>query len=566
MNKLLYFRRNLAAIVVMTVTALVGWGAIPQGYYNNLNGKSGEELKTAAHKIINPHTTPGSTSAYNTYYTNLRVTFQQTDLYPNSNRWWDMYSDIPFYAPSFTGLNREHSVPKSWWGYDKNSPTPPYVDLNHLYPSEMKANTAKSNYPLGVVQSSSFDNGICKVGSPASGQGGGAAKVFEPDNTYKGDFARTYFYMITCYQGMTWKYTYMFNNSTYPGINKWALDMLLDWARRDPVSQKEYDRNEAVYKLQNNRNPFIDFPDLFEYIWGNKVGQPFKVTDTPDVPSGDPVLITPVQDMALDFGEVAVGSSVTRLLHFKGENLTGALTINLSKRVGNPEMFSVGDKEIKAQYVNRENGYDLVVTYTPTAVGEHTARLIVSDITGMEGTLGVELRGDALAVPTLTALTATEPTEIESDSYVANWNEPTEVVDYYIVTRTKYVGGVPTTEELLAEQSSLKIEGFSGSDSESYAVQSVRLGYRSPMSNTVFVSHSGITGVNEELPLGVTVYPGLIRITTGVEHTDGRIYDLSGHQVMSIGTVTDGMEITLPLGVYFLVTGEHTTPVKIIAR
>ena len=50
---------------------------------------------------------------------------------------------------------------------------------------------------------------------------------------------------------------------------------MLAWHREDPVSQKEIDRNEAVYKHQNNRNPFIDYPELAEHIWGNKTSEAF---------------------------------------------------------------------------------------------------------------------------------------------------------------------------------------------------------------------------------------------------------------------------------------------------
>ena len=240
---------------------------VPTAYYSRLDGKSGEELKTTAFQIINPHSTISS-------YSDLPQYFMRTDLYPETMQWWDMYSDIPLYAPSFKGLNREHAFPKSWWG--GSTDTPAYIDLNHLYPSEARANQAKSNYPLGVVQTAKFDNGITTVGYAVSGQGGGAAQVFEPDDEYKGDFARTYFYMVTCYQNLTWKYTYMVQNNTYPTLNAWALDLLLKWHREDPVSQKEIERNETIYGIQNNRNPFIDFPDLAEYIWGDKVGEPFK--------------------------------------------------------------------------------------------------------------------------------------------------------------------------------------------------------------------------------------------------------------------------------------------------
>lgn len=118
-----------------------------------------------------------------------------------------------------------------------------------------------------------FDNGVSKIGYPVSGQGGGAQYVYEPADEYKGDFARTYFYMVTCYQNLTWNSTWMLQQNDYPTLNSWAVNLLLQWHRDDPVSQKEVDRNEVVYGYQNNRNPFIDFPDLAEYIWGNKVGR-----------------------------------------------------------------------------------------------------------------------------------------------------------------------------------------------------------------------------------------------------------------------------------------------------
>lgn len=151
-------RYHILPVIFLLAIAGVfrSFAAIPAGYYSSLKGKSESELKTALYRIINPHTLVSS-------YQNLPTYFQKTDVYPNSNRWWDMYSDIPLYAPSFKGLNREHSLPKSWWGGLTNIPA--YTDLNHLYPSEAAANQAKSNYPLGkVVGSKRFDNGISLVG------------------------------------------------------------------------------------------------------------------------------------------------------------------------------------------------------------------------------------------------------------------------------------------------------------------------------------------------------------------------------------------------------------------
>ncbi len=526
---------------------------VPTAYYSRLDGKSGEELKTTAFQIINPHSTISS-------YSDLPQYFMRTDLYPETMQWWDMYSDIPLYAPSFKGLNREHAFPKSWWG--GSTDTPAYIDLNHLYPSEARANQAKSNYPLGVVQTAKFDNGITTVGYAVSGQGGGAAQVFEPDDEYKGDFARTYFYMVTCYQNLTWKYTYMVQNNTYPTLNAWALDLLLKWHREDPVSQKEIERNETIYGIQNNRNPFIDFPDLAEYIWGDKVGEPFKVTGSSE-PVGDPVMITPTNGMSLDFPDVAVGGESTAKLFFHTQNFTKDISVTVSGT--NRSFFTPDDRSISCKVTNTDNGYWLNIKYKPTTTGEHEGRLVVYD-GNITGSFWVDLRGKCYDVPVLTAPTALPASDITETSYLASWEVPEdEVVDYFVVTRTRYVSGAATVEELLAEENVLEIENFDKSDRESYAVQSVRLGYRSPMSNIVNVDRSGINDISADMPLAVESYPGVVRFVCSGDHTGARLYDISGHLVMTLPVITPGMEISLPAGAYILVTDSHPAPVKLVA-
>lgn len=561
----------LSSLVLAAAVSLTAMAEAPAGYYSTLNGKKGAELKTAAGNIVRNFRLSGS---YSTVYTNLRVTFQQTDLYPNSQRWYDMYSDIPLYAPSFSGLNREHSFPKSWWGglTDVNA----YVDLNHLYPSEARANQKKSNYPLGEVdksKSTEFDNGISVVGYPVSGQGGNAKFVFEPDDEFKGDFARTYFYMATVYQNYTWakQYCYMLvPTGTYPTLNDWAVKLLLRWAKEDPVSQKEILRNDAVYKVQNNRNPFIDLPDLADYIWGDKKNLPYSV-GSPQ-PSGDPVLYAPVAQnppQSLDLSQVAVGSTSTGKLLIHGENITGNLTILIYNR-SNPDqakLFTASTMSVPAAWVNREEGYYLDITYAPTSIGKHEAQLAIMD-GGISGSVVVDLRGECLEVPSLSACTANAPSDITDDSYVANWTSPAgEVVDYWVVTRTRYTGNSASEpEELVAEEPGLKIDGFGESEYESYSVQSVRLGYRSPMSNTVIVRHSGIEGVTTDEPLIVIGLEGAVRIKCPVVQTGLCIYDISGRLVATLATVEDNTDIELPLGIYFVVTDQAASPVKVAVR
>lgn len=528
----------------------------PAGYYNSLNGKKSADLKLAVHNVVKNFTKVSS-------YSDLPRYFQHTDVYPQSRRWWDMYSDIPLYAPSFAGLNREHSFPKSWWG--GSTTVNAYVDLNHLYPSEAAANMAKSNYPLGTVNRNhtvNFQNGVTTVGIPVNGQGGGAALVFEPDDEYKGDFARTYFYMVTAYQDLTWKYTFMVNNNTYPTLNTWSVNLLLKWHRDDPVSQKERDRNDVVYSYQNNRNPFIDMPELAEYIWGTKVGEAFTPGDvTP--PSNDPTLIAPSVGMELQFGQVAIGQSATAKLFVHSKDLKNPMQVQLYS--GNSSQFSIATTAIPADLANSDNGYWLNVTYRPTELGEHTSRLLLSG--DFDGSRGVGLRAECLPVPVLSACTATAPSDIENDRYVANWTAPAnDVIDYFIVTRNMYTAGNVVTEELLAEENYLAITEFDKSDSESYSVQSVRLGVRSPMSNVVFVDHSGITGVETEQPLVVQGFDGFMRIICSAPQTDCTVFDVTGRTITMIEQVEDATEISLPTGIYFVSTRQHRTPIKVIIR
>ncbi|MDO5394617.1 MAG: endonuclease [Bacteroidales bacterium] len=552
-------------LVSVAVLLFAGYALaeIPAGYYTSLTGKKEGELKTAIHNLVSNFTRVSSYQALPQY-------FAKTDVHPNSKLWWDMYSDIPRYAPSFSGLNREHSFPKSWWGGLTNVGA--YVDLNHLYPSDMKANSAKSNYPLGTVDHSTsvkFDNGICAVGYPVAGQGGGAQYVFEPSDEYKGDFARTYFYMVTTYQNLTWKYTYMVNQNLFPTLNSWSVKLLMDWHRGDPVSEKEQLRNEEVYKIQNNRNPFIDFPTLAEYLWGNKVGEAFN-PGNPGQPVGKPTLVTPVQDMALDFGQVALGRSVNAQLFFKGTDLTQPVVARVYRDNGTG-YFTLPDKavsvSIPASYINREDGYWLPVTYTPTQTGEHTARILISG-GGVSGSRGIELRGECLPMPVLTACTATAATDITADSYTANWTVPAgEVVDYFIVTRTCYLSdGTSTSEQIEADTNELEINGFSKNNYETYSVHSMRLGIAGPESNTITVGHDAVNDITADLPLSVYAFEGGIRIICADSHTSLSIADAMGRIVEYRDTVEPNEVIYLPAGVYILTTDQSRKPAKFIVR
>jgi hypothetical protein len=108
---------------------------------------------------------------------------------------------------------------------------------------------------------------------------GYSGTVFEPDNEFKGDFARTYFYFATRYQNiMTSIGGESFNGTTFPSLSAWSVELFLKWHRQDPVSAKETVRNNAVEVRQKNRNPFIDHPELAEFIWGTRKGELWSLT------------------------------------------------------------------------------------------------------------------------------------------------------------------------------------------------------------------------------------------------------------------------------------------------
>ena len=542
---------------------------VPHNYYTALDGKKKEALKTAAHEVIRPHTVV-------TYNSLFPTQFPKTDVYPElyngQKRWWEMYSDNVYYVSrGWSGMNREHSFPKSWWGGDNNEA---YTDLFHLYPSESDANMAKSNYPLGEVEDATFDNGVTRVGYAVSGQGGGAGKVFEPADEYKGDFARTYFYVVTAYQDFTWKYTYMAQQGDYPTLKPWAVDLLLDWHRRDPVSQKEIDRNEAVYKIQGNRNPFIDFAELAEYIWGSRTSETFYIADqggaiTPPI-TGDPELVSPAENSSLDFGQVAIGSTQTIELLVKGVNLSSALSIRVTGT--DRAMFTlqgVKDNQIPASKVNSDEGYRLAIRYAPTMLGKHVAAITLYDGGFAAGkTFNVALSAEALEVPQMLPVVATAATDVTDSSYVANWIAPEQTIDYYIVHRTRYLpSGEVVTSEIIAEESYLLIEDRAADVSESYEVQSVRLGYKSELSNTIQVAKtSSVAALDDSHGLRAISVDGGVVVRCDDEVDSLTVYDISGVIIKQISGVASSMMIDLPSGVYFIVAPHSLRPVKVIVR
>lgn len=555
----------LCLFAMMGAVTLVSRAGAPSGYYNSLNGLSGQALKDAVFNLISPHTVVS--------YNSLWSYFPQTDChFEDPGKVWDMYSNNDYYfngTKSVSGMNKEHSFPKSWWGGYTNYDA--YTDLNHLYPSDGPANLKKSNWPLGEVSSASFDNGVTKVGTPVSGQGGGAGTVFEPDKQYKGDFARTYFYMATCYQKYTWVHTYMVTNSTWKTLNDWSIALLLKWSREDPISDKELARNEAVYKIQNNRNPFIDNPTLAEYIWGDKAGQVFNVegggSQGGDTTTTAPMLITPTQGTILDFGEVALGKSIDYKVFIKARNLTNDLNIQVYRL--DYTMFSTNVTSVSRTVANSKEGYPLTITYTPTALGSHQAKLLISD-GGLIGSIGVQLNAKCLPVPQLTAIVASQAQNVTDSSYVATWEAATDTIDNYLLNRIVYDANQNIvsneTFTVAPDVTTYPFTDFKPGQTHTYTVQSSRLGYTSVGSNVITVSHSGIGGIFTDKPLALITVEGGVIVKCSENLGTARIFNTSGQLVKVIPELKNDDLIELPGGVYFMTTSTSNKAVKLIIK
>ena len=285
-------------------------------YYESIDGNSGKDLIDAIQLVAK--------IGYRTddfRYDSVWLAFKHTDMRPDGYI-WEIYSDCEFiYEKDRTsnttqtgeckGYNREHAMCQSWFGTaslagkemsssKKNSPG---SDIFHIYPTAYGMNSRRGNRPYGeVLTAANVSGNGTKYGTPVqnisiTNSVAGAyvegsitlsINVLEPADEYKGDIARSYFGTMVKWAG-EWTFnknengrvifdatidadTHYAPENNY-GLTPYGLALLLKWHRQDPVSQKEVDRNNAIQLTQGNRNPFIDYPYLAEYIWGERTGQ-----------------------------------------------------------------------------------------------------------------------------------------------------------------------------------------------------------------------------------------------------------------------------------------------------
>ena len=393
-------------LLLVLFTNLTMFAAIPSGYYSAADNKKGSALLSALHGCIDGHTTLS--------YSSLENYYDDTDLTADGYI-WDMYSTCKFTINDAGGTqkricdvwNKEHSIPQSWFGES----SPMKSDLFHVYPTDARVNNFRSNMPYGETSNRSYIDGDSKalgyIGT--SNFSGYTGKVFEPVDQYKGDFARTYFYMVARYLDKNFnksengKVVFTYSGGT-TGLTTYATNLFLKWHRQDPVSQKEIDRNNAVYTHQKNRNPFIDYPYMAEYIWGDKKNETMLLddlmssSDSDFIPgesdgSRDDVVRTPVLSVSnttVNFPSVMENDETSYTIKVTGMYLTANVTLAISGE--NADMFETSHSSLTIAEVNSSNGQNnVILSYAPTKEGQHNGILTIAS-EGAE-TITVKLYG-----------------------------------------------------------------------------------------------------------------------------------------------------------------------------
>ena len=402
---------------------------IPSGYYSTCEGKYGSALLSALCSKISSHTAVS--------YSGLWTAFKDTDTKSNG-KIWDMYSTKEFtYSTNQCGsyskigdcYNREHSFPKSWF----KDATPMYTDLFHIYPTDGFVNNQRANYPFGECANGTYvaSNGTVKALGKLgkSTYSGYTGTVWEPDDEYKGDFARSYFYMVTAYNTKVsgWS-SDMLNGTSYPAFTTWAMNLLLNWNALDPVSQKEVNRQTKVYAKQKNRNPFIDHPELADYIWGSKKNTAWNESSA----AAAATISYPADGSTLSFGTTATGSTNAKTVAVKSTGLSGNITATVSgtgftsaEIVDTPASVSLtpvlGTKTTKATTTAANDEIYVRILFEPTAAANYNGTLT---LTSGDVVSNVNLTSEALD-----GLPAAPAEKVTSSSFTARWVEVGDTFD-----------------------------------------------------------------------------------------------------------------------------------------
>ncbi|PZX17418.1 endonuclease I [Breznakibacter xylanolyticus] len=321
---------------------LLTWAQIPQNYYLNADGKTGDELKAALYNIIKGHTTYPYTSSSTDTWDILKESDRDPD---NAENVILLYSALSVNAAqeynSAKGWTREHVWAKSRgdFGTSQGAGT----DCHHLRPENDNINSTRSNLY--------FDEGgsVVKYNNVATGCYKNSARyTFEPRDAVKGDVARMILYMAVRYEGKNGEPDLELTESIFGDGDKQPFmgvkSTLLKCHAQDAVDDFERNRNEVVYKYQKNRNPFIDHPEFATAIGGIPAGLTNKQAASYGV--------------SLTAGMLNITTN-TPIFRVEIRTITGQLLWNATYH---------GETELSIDAINIPNGIALVVINGEKAV------------------------------------------------------------------------------------------------------------------------------------------------------------------------------------------------------
>ncbi len=299
------------SLIAMNLTLALAQG--PNGsadYYQAADGLKGAELKTKLFTIISKKTKNLSYDDLLEKYkdTDTRADGYVRDWYSNATNFTHIKDKAGNYQNEGDVYNREHTIPQSWGA--------PKADIIHVVPTDGWVNGMRGDKPFGEVgnvdSKHQSANGYSKWGTCKTA--GYSGEVFEPNDEIKGDLARIYFYMATCYETTitSWSGGGIITGTKYQPYEQWQFDMLLRWSQLDPVDAVEVARNNAIARkdIQGNRNPFVDYPGLEQYVWGDKAEEPFSYdgSDATVMPEVTPAVTTEISLNNKFFGVGWTGS------------------------------------------------------------------------------------------------------------------------------------------------------------------------------------------------------------------------------------------------------------------
>lgn len=396
-------------------------------YYRKAEGLRGTQLKAALHDLIQPDLVLAYGGGVGKTWSGFWLTDQMDDLQVR-----DRYSNVVRrFNPDMSAvsnMNIEHIWANSWWGHLKNNA---YQDLFNLYPADATANGRKSNNPIGIVDGAvAFDNGVTKVGKSTSYRADSLITVWEPADEWKGDFARTYFYMATCYSHMTSLWTTSEGLLTVDPnspllMRPWVYNLMLEWAEADPLDEIEQQRNEAICEIQGNRNPFVDYPELCYYIWGNKTDEQFYCSEE----HGAEIFV-PAASEEIDFGLQPLSRPFSAKVQVRGRGLGEGATLSVDD-----ECFALDETTLSADEITE--GKDVGIAVTPSAEGIYTTMLLLEGSGYMQQTsLKVSFVDGIPAYPATDIVCA-----VSSRRFNANWMNYEPGATYTLNVYTKDAAG-----------------------------------------------------------------------------------------------------------------------------